>query len=325
MARARYQNGCLTKEMRAKGAVWVFRFREPQADGAIRHRKLIVGTVDEYQTESAAQAAVVTLRVAINNQSGSVLGAVMSVGQLVDHYWEKEFGPTASLPKAFPTRESYNSYLKNWIIPRWKSYRLPAVKAVGVEEWLAKLPLAPGSRAKIRNIMHALVAHAERYEWIGKNPISCVRQSAKRVRVPVVLDAAEISRLLTELDQLERVLVLVDAALGIRRGELLGLKWLDIDFDKLEVDVCRSIYRQGRILQDGSFAETATARSNDRRRAVALEAGYRLQSVRRLGVRKSADARKAAVLARGALAAPHPAGGRARRHHQADRLAHVSA
>jgi integrase len=46
------------------------------------------------------------------------------------------------------------------------------------------------------------------------------------------------------LGQLERVLVLVDAVLGIRRGELLGLQWQDIDFDKHEVNVCRSIYPQ---------------------------------------------------------------------------------
>jgi integrase len=43
-----------------------------------------------------------------------------------------------------------------------KSYRLREVKSVVVEEWLKMLPLTNGSRAKIRNIMHAIFNHAIR-------------------------------------------------------------------------------------------------------------------------------------------------------------------
>src|SRR5205823_6015113 len=52
---------------------------------------------------------------------------------------------------------------------------------------VAQLPLARGSKAKIRNLMSALYSHAIRWEWAEKNPIKRVRQSAKRSRVPDVL------------------------------------------------------------------------------------------------------------------------------------------
>src|SRR4029077_113471 len=44
--------------------------------------------------------------------------------------------------KAYSTQETYEGYLKKWIVPRWGSYRLGDVKAVKVEQWL-KTGLAP--------------------------------------------------------------------------------------------------------------------------------------------------------------------------------------
>jgi integrase len=113
-----------------------------------------------------------------------------------------------------------------------------------VEEWLRLLPLANASRAKIRNIMHTLYNHAMRYEWMDKNPISLVRQSAKRERMPDVLTAAEISALLSELREPSRAAVFVAISTGLRVSELLGLKWEDVHFDTMEIRPCRAIVDQ---------------------------------------------------------------------------------
>ncbi|HZU22221.1 MAG TPA: site-specific integrase [Terriglobales bacterium] len=62
--------------------------------------------------------------------------------------------------------------------------------------------------------------------------------------MPDILEVAEIQALLSQLEQRERTLVLLDAVTGIRRGELLALKWQDVDFEQLHINVTRSIYRQ---------------------------------------------------------------------------------
>lgn len=100
----------------------------------------------------------------------------------------------------------YQSNLDNWIVPRWGSYRLADVRTIAVEDWLrglvgtrTKKPLAPATKAKIRNMMHALFNHAIRHEWWDRNPITLVRQSAERQRTPDVLVVAEIKALLAEL------------------------------------------------------------------------------------------------------------------------------
>jgi integrase len=105
-------------------------------------------------------------------------------------------------------------------------------------------PLAPSTKAKIRNVMSVLFNHAIRQEWLeqGKNPILLVRQGAKRQTIPEYLEPEELRALLSQLDHCFRVMVLLDAATGLRRSELLALKWEDVDFERLQINVRRSIY-----------------------------------------------------------------------------------
>jgi integrase len=104
------------------------------------------------------------------------------------------------LPNKTPyTAEVYAGYLKTHILPTWAKHSLSDVKTVAVEAWLKTLKLAPGTKAKLRNLMHALYNHAMRLDLTNRNPITFVRQSAKRTRVPDVLTAEEIGRLLGEL------------------------------------------------------------------------------------------------------------------------------
>jgi integrase len=50
--------------------------------------------------------------------------------------------------------------------------------------------------------------------------------------------------LLGALNVRERTLVLLDVGTGLRMGELIGLKWNDIDFRRFQVNVVRSIVKQ---------------------------------------------------------------------------------
>jgi integrase len=54
----------------------------------------------------------------------------------------------------------------------------------------------------------------------------------------------EFQALLQELSFRERTLVALDGITGLRRGELIGLKWSNIDFEKLQINVTRSVVHQ---------------------------------------------------------------------------------
>ncbi len=104
--------------------------------------------------------------------------------------------------------------------------------------------LANSTKAKIRNLMSVLFNHAIRYEWLeqGQNPIKLIRQNAIRQKDPAVLESHEIQRLLAELKSSFRIIVLLDVTIGLRRSELFALKWHDLDFFNLTIDIKRSIF-----------------------------------------------------------------------------------
>ena len=259
MRRTSYQQGSLKLAERKKGKVWEFRWREVQIDGSIRRKNIVIGTLDEFPNESSAQGAVDTIRLEINQQTPQQLIKNVSLDTLVNHYRQHElpdiFNKVKPAPdaaeedrKSYATQVTYEGYLKKWIIPRWGACRLTDVKAVEVEKWLKTLcfkktgiPLARGSKAKIRNIMSALYSHAIRWEWADKNPITSVRQSAKRQKAPDVLTPEEIVALLSELPNPLRTIIELDAFTGLRRGELIGLRWDDVDFEQLLLHVRRSV------------------------------------------------------------------------------------
>jgi integrase len=242
--RIRYQQGCIARERRNSGPdVWIFRWRETQPDGQRTNRKVVVGTVEQYSTRSAAQKAADALRIHVNKETPRSILQPLNCEQLIAHYVERELA-AGNDKRAYSTKAGYKSYLDNRILPRWRSYKLSDVKAVAVEEWLGGLSVAAATKAKLRNIMSALFNHAIRYEWLDKNPISLVRQGAKRERIPEVLDVSEIKALLTQLQYPYKAMVLVAAATGLRVSELLGLKWQEIDFELLEINLCRGVVHQ---------------------------------------------------------------------------------
>ena len=239
--RARYQQGSLTCVKRKTGqAVWVFRWYEPITNGGMVYRKKVLGTIEELKTESQAQRAADALRLTINAEQTP---KSVSVAALVQHYRNEELSE-ANQGKAFSTKQAYEFYLKNWIVPRWGDLSLEDVKPVAVESWLKSVRRSRGSKAKIRNIMSALFNHARRYEWTDRNPIALVRQSAKRERIPEVLTEEELRALIPQLSDRDRTLVLLDACTGLRVGELLGLKWSDVDFENGLLHVTRSVVSQ---------------------------------------------------------------------------------
>jgi integrase len=180
--------------------------------------------------------------------------------------------------------------------------------------------------------MSVLFNHAIRWEFTDRNPISGpnkgagVRQSSKRQSIPDILEVSEVQAIVAELQVRERVLLFLDMATGLRRGELAGVKWHDFDFTDLDIDVQRSVVDQvvGRCKTEASqkrvhgtgFAGLVSAN------AVSRPRGLRFRDQQQPGGK---EARKATIVVVNHHALLHPASGQETRHPETSELAHLSA
>jgi integrase len=250
--RVRYQTGYLRLVPRKTGPhCWEYLRWDSDLTGRRVRRTAVIGTLQELPNADAAWQASNGLRVSINEARNRQPEQPITVGDLIDHYVKTELDTDlAERTKSHATRVVYRDFLDRWVRPAWGELNIRAVRTIAVERWLGQLlrsdgsPIAASTKAKIRNLMSVLFNHAIRHEWLeqGKNPILLVRQSAMRQKIPEYLEVEELRALLSQLDRCFRVMVFLDAVTGLRRSELLALKWEDIDFDRLQINVRRSIY-----------------------------------------------------------------------------------
>ena len=231
--------------------------------GGLRPSKKTIGPVSEYPLNSKKlQDALLGLRMKINMNPTARLGPV-TIGALVEHYERNELAEPEDeeSARAYSTRTRLKALLHRWVVPRWGKLNINDVKPVAVEHWLKTLTkqtpnskerLTRGSRTKIRNAMSAVYNHAIRWEFTDRNPItgpvkgSGVRVKAKRMSIPHILTIDEMQKLISAVRLRERVLIFLDMVTGLRRGKLAGLKWADVDFSNLQINVSRSVVRSAR-------------------------------------------------------------------------------
>jgi integrase len=243
----RFQRGSLFKVKRKSSTdVWVFRWYEYSVGKRI-YKKQIVGDVRQIRSRREAEKAIETLRSSINVD----IGTPKTIRDLEAHYQKHEL---TQEKKSFSTIENHRLLFKRYIDGQWGHYQLNAVRTIEVEEWLHSLPLAPSSKAKLKCVLSTMYHHAIRYEWLTFNPISRVRTSQKRLRDKDVLTPDEFQKLVQQLTVRDKAMVLLIGSTGLRRSEMIGLTWCDLNIRTMEVNVLRSCVRNrlGKTKTDSS-------------------------------------------------------------------------
>src|SRR5271170_615178 len=111
--------------------------------------------------------------------------------------------------------------------------RLAEVRRTDVQRYITHPSgeVSPASVVKELNILKHLVGLAVEWELIPTNPahgIKSPRVAAGRVRY---LQPTELRAVLGACPEWLRPIAALAAATGMRRGEILGLRWMDLDFE----------------------------------------------------------------------------------------------
>ncbi|MGI5131623.1 tyrosine-type recombinase/integrase [Pseudonocardia sp. CA-107938] len=113
----------------------------------------------------------------------------------------------------------------------------------------------------IHAVLRNALSNAMRDELVMRNVAKLVQIPTPRYKVGKGLQVPEVKKLLTESKSTRlHALYVVAATLGLRRGELLGLRWSDIDFDAATLQIRQTVQRvDGRLLIGETKSEASDA------------------------------------------------------------------
>jgi integrase len=109
-------------------------------------------------------------------------------------------------------------------------------------------PMAASSIRQVHWVLSSALAAAVRWEWIRSNPADNAKKPKQRrpqPEPPTADDAARIVAAAWAQDEDWGALVWLVMVTGLRRAELLALRWSDVDFDTGMLAVRRNFVRSG--------------------------------------------------------------------------------
>jgi len=138
------------------------------------------------------------------------------------------------------TLADYEGYLRQHLVPFFGGRTVDRIEPEHVEAYMHVKLAGLSSKTVTHHLtfLHGLLGFCSRRRWVRSNPVAmvdrppAVRQHARRIRF---LQPVEVEALLRAvpgdmLGALEYPLYLCAVMTGLRQGELLALKWLDVDW-----------------------------------------------------------------------------------------------
>lgn len=158
------------------------------------------------------------------------------------------------------TFQQYSHISRDYLIPSLKNILLRELRRDQVQALYNRLQPNCGRplMGKIHQVLHRALEHARLMGYIVANPADLVILPSQRAKEMKILDESQVSRLIVAAKG-ARHEVLINLAIytGMRQMELLGLKWIDIDWVRKSLIVQRQLQRKHKG-EDWGFFEPKT-------------------------------------------------------------------
>ncbi len=179
----------------------------------------------------------------------------------------------------------------------FKGIDITSITPTMVQEWerrlMAERKLAPISVIKAHRLLNQTLQFAENTGDLGdgRNPCRAVRPPKMKRPEKNVLEMPQVTSLRTTLDTMPASRISVATCLGLfmalRREEICGLKWSDIDFSSGTLSVARSIgIQRGGTDRKGTFVKEPKTGGSARTLPIP---GYVLESLKQRKVLMARD------------------------------------
>ncbi len=172
----------------------------------------------------------------------------MNLGEYLNQ-WLNSHAKARVNPKTF---ERYSEIVRCDLIPALGNHQLSKLQPLHVQSYYAtalengrrdgKSGLSPRTVLHIHRLLKAALQQAVKWQLCAKNVCEAVEPPKPQRREMNSIDEHE-TALLLEAARETRLYapILLAASTGLRRGELLALRWVDIDFEGAALTVRRSL------------------------------------------------------------------------------------
>ncbi len=223
------------------------------ASGKRRKRKLEAHTLQQARSLLSAEKAKVEKTVTLGYAPPSAESFGSVAARFLGHQRAR------LTPRAYKREDGV---LKAHLEPFFgASTKLAAIRRADVQRYVTQRSgeVSPASIVKELNSLKHLMSLAVEWELIPASPAHGVRPPkvpAGRVRY---LQPGELRAVLESCPEWLRPIVALAVATGMRRGEILGLRWLDVDLKGGRIMLPQTKNGEGRIVYLNNLAQQALA------------------------------------------------------------------
>jgi integrase len=250
----RYQSGSLKKYDTKQGKVWKLRyFATRPSDGKwVEQTPLVVGLVTDFPTEKRARTEAIRLGLLEQINRDTTPVNRIRFGAIARDYIRVALAEDAIKPKGACSRYNETLIINKHLLPRWEQTVAVEMKPLEIERWLFNVSVdnkdGDGFRyewdslTKWRRIMSDIFVHGQKHELIPDdcNPMEKLKVKASSSDyAAIILKPKQTFTILNSLPLMQQVMVVLDAATGIRYSEMAGLQWQDIDWENSCIDIRR--------------------------------------------------------------------------------------
>jgi integrase len=146
------------------------------------------------------------------------------------------------------TLRGYQSMIDAHLLPAFGKLPVENLTTQQIEQWIASVPGSVRTRNKLLILLHGIMRRARKVYGLPFNPVADVEKYPQgRAGEVQVFSPEEVWALVRAADSEQDAAIFLTAAFtGLRQGELLALRWRDIDFPGAIVRVAGS-YGLGKV------------------------------------------------------------------------------